>query len=361
MNQSNHVYIIAEAGVNHNGSLEMAMQLIDVAAEAGADAVKFQTFKAEKLVSRMAPKAEYQTKTTDPTESQFDMIKKLELDENAHRILIDYCCKKRIEFLSAPFDLESVNLLAHTFNLHRLKLPSGEITNAPLLLKAAQTGKPVILSTGVSTLGEIETALGVLAYGYSKTSEGPSLAAFQKAYFLEEGRQALQNNVILLHCTSEYPTPFDDVNLRAMDTLRSAFGLPVGYSDHTSGITIPIAAAARGAVVIEKHFTLDRNLPGPDHKASLEPGELKKMVLSIRQVEAALGLSIKIPAPSEINNKPVTRKSLVAARDILKGELFTEENLAVKRPGTGLSPMYYWDLLGKKAGGDYKQDEVVDV
>jgi len=352
-------YLIAEAGVNHNGSLEMAMQLIDVAADAGADAVKFQTFKAEKIVSRMAPKAEYQTKTTIPTESQADMLKKLELDEYAHRILIEYCHKKSIEFLSTPFDLDSVDLLANTYNLPRLKLPSGEITNALLLLKAAQTGKPIILSTGMSTLGEIELALGVLAFGYSKTNEKPSLVAFQEAYFSNEGLRALQENVILLHCTTEYPAPFKDVNLRAMDTLHTAFGLPVGYSDHTPGITIPIAAVARGAIVIEKHLTLDRNLPGHDHKASLAPDEFNKMVQSIRQVEESLGSSFKIPAPSEIKNKPVARKSLVAAQFIRKGEIFTEENIAIKRPGNGISPMEYWEWLGKLAIKDYKVDEFI--
>lgn len=347
--------------MNHNGSLEMAMKLIDAAANAGADAVKFQTFKTEKIVSRRAPKAEYQVKTTADNESQFDMLKKLELNDYNHRVLIEYCHKRSIEFLSTPFDLDSVNLLAGTYNLPKLKLPSGEITNALLLLKAAQTGKPIFLSTGMSTLGEIEMALGVLAFGYSGSTRKPSLVAFQEAYFSNKGRQALQENVILLHCTTEYPTPFEDVNLQSMDTLRTAFGLPVGYSDHTAGITIPIAAVARGAVVIEKHFTMDRNLPGPDHKASLEPDELKKMVASIRQVEKALGSSFKIPASPEIKNRAVVRKSLVAAKDISKGEKFNEENLTVKRPGTGISPFYYWDMLGKKADRDYRQDEEVDL
>lgn len=356
-----HTYIIAEAGVNHNGSLDVAIQLIDKAAEAGADAVKFQTFKAEKLVSRTAPKAEYQTKTTDSTESQFEMIKRLELDKTSHKLLIEHCLMREIHFLSTPFDVDSVELLAYTFNLPRLKIPSGEITNALLLLKVTLAGRPVILSTGMSTLGEIETALSILAFGYTQPEQKPSLAVFEKAYCSESGQQALRENVVLLHCTTEYPAPFTDINLRAMDTLRDAFGLPVGFSDHSSGIAIPIAAVARGAVVIEKHFTLDRNLPGPDHKASLEPEELKAMVQSIRQVEAALGSPLKAPAPSELKNKPVARRSLVAARDILKGEVFTEKNLTAKRPGNGISPIYYWDLLGKAADRDYKQDETVSI
>lgn len=354
-------YIIAEAGVNHNGSAEMAIRLIDVAAEAGADAVKFQTFKAEKIVSRQAPKAEYQTQTTGSAESQYEMIKKLELDEPTHKVLIDHCNKRGIQFLSTPFDLESVDLLVDTLKLPTLKLPSGEITNAPLLLKTARSGKPVILSTGMSTLAEIEMALGVLAYGYTQPEDKPSFTAFQDAYCSEKGREALGKNVILLHCTTEYPAPFADVNLQAMDIMRDTFGLPTGLSDHTPGIAISIAAVARGASVIEKHFTLDRDLPGPDHRASLEPEELKAMVRSIRQVEAALGTAHKTPAPSEIKNRSVVRKSLVAARDICKDEQFSEENLTVKRPGTGISPMYYWDWIGKVAGKDYKQDETVSI
>ncbi|WP_018132195.1 N-acetylneuraminate synthase [Effusibacillus pohliae] len=358
---SQRAYIIAEVGVNHNGSLEMAKQLVDAAAEAGADAVKFQTFKAEKLVSRTAPKAEYQTKTTDQNESQLEMLKKLELDEAAHLSLIKYCHEQGIEFLSTPFDLESVDLLAYRFDLPRLKIASSEITNAPLLLNAARSGKPIILSTGMSTLGEVEMALGVLAFGYTKPDVTPSLAAFCQAFCSEEGQRALQERVILLHCTTEYPAPVRDVNLRAMDTLQAAFGLPVGLSDHTSGIAIPIAAVARGAVVIEKHFTLDRDLPGPDHKASLEPEELKAMVRSIREVEEALGSARKYPAGSEFKNMVAARKSLVAARIIEKGELFTEHNLTIKRPGDGISPMLYWEWLGKQAKKNYQADEKVSL
>lgn len=358
--QAHRTYIIAEAGVNHNGSLAIAKKLVEVAAEAGADAVKFQTFKADRLVSRMAAKAEYQTRTTDVAESQHEMIRKLELDELAHETLIEHCMVCGIQFLSTPFDLESLDLLSGRFGLPCIKIPSGDITNAPLLLKIAQTGKPVILSTGMSTLGEIEDALGVLAFGYLDNRE-PSIAVFRAIYCSAEGQTILQDKVTLLHCTTEYPAPLEDVNLKVMDTLRSAFGLPVGYSDHTEGITVPIAAVARGAVVIEKHFTLDRNLPGPDHKASLEPAELKQMVAAIRIVEQSLGSSRKHPAASELKNMCVARKSLVAAATISAGEPFTVDNLAVKRPGNGLSPMRYWELLNRKTGRDFSADEVVSI
>lgn len=360
MGKQNHTYIIAEAGVNHNGSLKMAMELVEAAADAGADAVKFQTFRADKLVSRNAPKAGYQTRTTDAAESQFDMIRRLELDEEAHRALIKHCATQGIQFLSTPFDCDSLEMLAHTFDLPRLKLPSGEITNAPLILRAARTGKPVILSTGMSTLGEVEAALGVLAFGYAaRIDEAPSPAAFREAYGSAAGQEALERNVVLLHCTTEYPAPFTEVNLRAMDTLQDAFGLPVGFSDHTTGIAVPIAAAARGAVMIEKHFTLDRNLPGPDHKASLEPSELTGMVKAIRQVELALGSRLKAPTMSESKNMSVARKSLVAAKPIRTGELFTGKNVTVKRPGNGMSPFLFWDLLGRRAARDYEPDEVI--
>lgn len=353
-------YIIAEAGVNHNGSLELAKKLVEIAAEAGADAVKFQTFKADKLVSRAAPKAEYQTRTTAADESQHEMIRKLELDESAHVTLIEHCNACGIQFLSTPFDLESVDLLAGRFDLPVIKIPSGDITNAPLLLKIAQSGKPVILSTGMSTLGEVEEALGVLAFGYLGSSE-PSMAAFRSAYSSVQGQAALQENVTLLHCTTEYPAPIEDVNLRVMDTLTSAFDLPVGYSDHTAGIAVPIAAVARGAVIIEKHFTLDCTLSGPDHKASLEPGDLKAMITAIRVVEQALGSGRKYSAPSELKNMTVARKSLVAAAAITAGESFTTSNLTVKRPGNGLSPMKYWDMLNCKASHDFAEDEAVDL
>jgi N-acetylneuraminate synthase len=356
---SDKTYIIAEAGVNHNGSVDMARQLIDVAAEAGADAVKFQTFTADKVVSRHALKNEYQRRTTDEKESQLDMIKKLELKESDHRVLIDHCRSAGIEFLSTPFDFESIDLLAHKFNLSRLKIPSGEITNGPYLLHVARTMKSVILSTGMSTLGEVETALGVLAYGYMHKDKEPSLDGFRDAYCSENGRRILLEKVTLLHCTTEYPAPFEEVNLRAMDTMRRAFGLPVGISDHTPGIAASIAAVALGASIVEKHFTLNRNLPGPDHKASLEPDALREMISCIRQVEKALGKPQKNPTESELKNRNITRRSIVAAKAIHKGEILTEENLAIKRPGHGKSPMMYWDSIGEKAKQEYDIDDVI--
>lgn len=353
------VYIIAEAGVNHNGAVDMAFKLVDAAVDAGADAVKFQTFKADKLVCRAAPKAEYQSETTGVAETQYEMLKKLELDESAHELLIDYCCRKGVDFLSTPFDSESLDLLTRVFKLSRLKISSGEITNAPLLLEAARTGSSIILSTGMSTLEEVESALGVLAFGYVYPEQVPSRSSFRSAYGSLEGQQALREKVVLLHCTTEYPAPLCSVNLLAMDTLRNVFGLPVGYSDHTSGITAAIAAAARGAVVVEKHFTLDRNLPGPDHRASLEPDELKEMVKSIRRVEETLGSPEKAPLSLELKNMLIARKSLVAASGIEPGEVFTEKNIAIKRPGNGISPFFYWDWLGKVAKRKYLKDDVI--
>lgn len=352
-------YIIAEAGVNHNGSLEQAVRLVDAAAEAGADAVKFQTFKADQLVSRNAAKAKYQARTTEAAESQHAMIKKLELDEAAHEVLAQHCRARGIEFLSTPFDLGSLEMLVRKFDVSRIKLSSGDLTNAPLLLAAARSGKTVILSTGMSTLEEIEEALGVLAFGYIEDNKQPSVAAFQQAFAATIGKNALAERVSLLHCTTEYPAPFAEINLRAMHTLREKFGLTVGYSDHTPGIAIPVAAVAMGAAIIEKHFTLGRNLPGPDHKASLEPDELKRMVQSIREVELALGSPVKQPSASELKNKPVARKSLVALQAIRKGETFTPENLGIKRPGDGISPVHYWEWLGKRTERDYQPDERV--
>ena len=355
------VFLIAEAGVNHNGSLERALGLVDAAVAAGADAVKFQTFRAAALVTRSAGKARYQRADGEAAESQFDMLERLELDEDAHRRILAHCAAKGIQFLSTPFDPESVDLLALTLDLPLLKLPSGEITNAPLLLKAACSGKPVLLSTSMSTLADIEVALGVLAFGYLRTGVDPSVAAFREAYLSGGGQRALQEKVTLLHCTTEYPAPFAEVNLRAMDTMAAAFGLPVGFSDHTEGITVAVAAVARGAIVIEKHFTLDRNLPGPDHRASLEPDELLVMVRAIRQVEEALGSPRKLPARSEQGNAAVARKSLVATRGIRAGEAFSEQNLGVKRPGTGLAPLHYWELLGCKARRDFAADDLVEL
>ena len=278
MSMPKSVEVIAEAGVNHNGDMGLAVRLVEAAAAAGVDTVKFQTFKAESLVAQEAPKADYQKQTTNSAESQLDMLRKLELSESDHRTLIDKAAARGLAFLSTPFHESSVDLLAK-LGVSRLKIPSGEVTNGPLLLKASRAGLPLILSTGMATLGEVETALGVLAFGYAAPKDAaPSLAAFTAAYSSVEGHVGLMENVVLLHCTTEYPAPFADVNLRAMETMTAAFGLPVGYSDHTPGIAVPIAAAALGAVVIEKHFTLDRTLPGPDHRASLEPDEFAEMV-----------------------------------------------------------------------------------
>ena len=329
-------FIIAEAGVNHNGSLEMALQLIDVAVAAGADAVKFQTFKAEKIIAVSAPKAGYQKETTGSDESQLERVKKLELDETAHTRLYQYCQHKGIQFLSTPFDLESIDLLSR-LGLEIFKIPSGEITNLPYLRKLGALKKRLILSTGMADLGEIEDALDVL------TESGTSL-----------------ENITVLHCNTEYPTQFEDVNLRAMLTIQNAFsGISVGYSDHTLGIEVPIAAVAMGARVIEKHFTLDRNLPGPDHRVSLEPPELSAMISGIRNIEKALGNGIKRPSPSEVKNKPIARKSLVATESIKTGELFSADNITAKRPGAGISPMRWDEVLGQVAQKDYEKDEPI--
>lgn len=331
------VFIIAEAGVNHNGDIKIAKKMVNVAAEAGADAVKFQTFKSEKGLSKFAPKAEYQKKVTDENESQLEMVKKLELDINAHRELINCCKKKNILFLSTPFDLESVDLLLE-LGIETFKIPSGEITNFPHLKRIGSLGRRVILSTGMADMGEIEDALDIL---------------------IEAG--TLKENITVLHCNTEYPTPFEDVNLRAMLTIKEAFKIDVGYSDHTMGIEIPIAAVAMGATMIEKHFTLDRNMVGPDHSASLEPNELKAMVNAIRNIERAMGNGVKKPSKSESKNKPIVRKSIVAAKNIKVGDLFTTENITVKRPGTGVSPMEWDNILGQRAKRHFSEDELIEI
>jgi N-acetylneuraminate synthase len=301
--RADRVTIIAEAGVNHNGSLDLALALVDAASDAGADIVKFQTFVADRLASRAAPKADYQLATTDAAESQHAMLRRLELTEAMHVRLIERCAQRGIEFLSTPFDEHSLDLLVG-FGVKRLKIPSGEITNGPLLLKAARTGLPIILSTGMSELDEVEAALGVLAFGYAESRKAaPSDAAFHRALASAAGREAVAANVTLLHCTTEYPAPLESVNLRAMDTMSAAFGTKVGYSDHTPGIAVAIAAAARGACVIEKHVTLDRSLPGPDHRASIEPHDFTLLVESVRAASAALGRPDKTTAPCERTNR----------------------------------------------------------
>ncbi|MEA5088410.1 N-acetylneuraminate synthase [Solidesulfovibrio sp.] len=350
------VTIIAEAGVNHNGSLEMALRLVDAAADAGADAVKFQTFVAAAVVCSNAAKAEYQQLTTGAQESQLEMIRKLELGPEDFDALRCHCRERGIEFLSTPFDLQSLDLLLR-LGVSRLKLPSGEITNGPFLLAAARAGLPLLLSTGMSGLGEVETALGVLAFGLLEPRAEPGPEDFALALASPAGQERLRDNVTLLHCTTEYPAPLADVNLRAMATLEAAFGLPVGYSDHTKGITVPVAAAALGARVLEKHLTLDNALPGPDHKASLDPAAFKDMVAAVREVELCLGDGRKRLTPCERGNRAVARRSLVAARPIRAGEPFSPENLTAKRPGTGRSPLDYWSLLGRPADRNYDPDE----
>lgn len=327
--------IIAEAGVNHNGSLEIAKKLVDVAVSSGADAVKFQTFKADKLVVKQAPKAAYQNETTDKNETQHEMLKKLELTEEMHRELIKYCKEKNIMFLSTPFDIDSVNMLVR-LGIDIIKIPSGEITNLPYLREVARQKKKVILSTGMSNMQEVKEAVQIL-----------------KKYGAED--------ITVLHCNSQYPTPMKDVNLRAMVSMRDELKLPVGYSDHTQGIEVPIAAVAMGATVIEKHFTLDKTMEGPDHKASLEPNELEGMVSAIRNIEIAFGDGKKTVSMSEIENIKVVRKSIVASKIIKKGEKLTCDNITTKRPGTGISPMRWNEVIGTQAIRDFEEDELIEI
>ena len=352
--------IIAEAGVNHNGSDDLAFSLVDAAHQAGANIVKFQTFKAKNLVTEDAQQAEYQVTNSGQKESQYSMLKRLELSYETHHKLVKYCNELGIEFLSTAFDSESLSFLVDDLGITRLKLPSGEITNAPLVLEHARTGCDLIVSTGMATLSEIEQVLSVIAFGYLNPEGNPTEEALQTAYFSEQGKQLLKEKVTLLHCTTEYPAPFNDINLNAMDTMKDAFKLEVGYSDHSAGIVVPIAAVAKGAVLIEKHFTVDKALPGPDHKASLDPTELKEMVDGIRIVEKILGDGIKGPRPSEVKNKAVARKSLVAAQAIAAGELFNIENLAVKRPGNGINPVKYWCYLDKPSSKSYQAGDLID-
>jgi N,N'-diacetyllegionaminate synthase len=329
------VYIIAEAGVNHNGKIELAKKMIDVAKIAGVDAIKFQTFKSEKLVSQRAQKAEYQAKETGSEETQLDMLKKLELSYEEFTQLAEYCKEVGIEFLSTPFDMDSIDFL-DDLGINLFKLPSGEITNTPFLIKVAKLGKPIILSTGMSNIKDIELALKTLK---------------------DNGAR----DISLLHCNTQYPTPFEDVNLRAMKTIKDTFGLPTGYSDHTIGNEVSIAAVALGAQIIEKHFTLDKDMEGPDHKASMSSEELISFVKSIRNVENALGSSEKKLSPSEAQNIVAARKSLVANMAIKKGEIFTELNLAVKRPGNGISPVKWFEVLGTTAKRNFVEDELIEL
>ncbi len=328
--------IIAEAGVNHNGELNLAKQLVDVAVQAGVDYVKFQTFKADKLVNKSAKKASYQTNNTGNDDSQYKMLKKLELTEENHHILIDYCKEKGVKFLSTAFDFDSIEFLKDKIDFY--KIPSGEITNLPYLEKVAKLNLDIVMSTGMATMNEVKDALTILVdNGISK------------------------DKVTILHCNTEYPTPMEDVNLNAMLTIKKELGVKIGYSDHTLGIEVPIAAVALGATVIEKHFTLDKTMEGPDHKASLEPNELVAMVKGIRNIEKAMGNGVKIPSKSEQKNITIARKSIVAKSNIKKGEKFTEQNITVKRPGNGVSPMRWHEIIGTIATRDFKEDELIEL
>jgi len=337
MRSAHNVFIIAEAGVNHNGCLKTALQMIQVGSDAGADAVKFQTAVPEQVMTKYAAKAEYQLESTDAGESQLEMVKKIHLPLDAYIKLRKECDKRAIEFMSTGFDEVSLETLK-TLDLKRVKIPSGEITNLPYLRYVGRMGKPVVMSTGMATLHEVRSAMNVL---------------------LEAGMK--KDELTILHCNTEYPTPMEDVNMNAMLTIRDELGVAVGYSDHTMGIEIPIVAVALGATVIEKHFTLDRNLPGPDHCASLEPDELKAMITAIRNIERAMGDGVKQPSSSEAKNKPVARKSIVASRAIKVGELFSAKNLTVKRPGTGVSPMQWDEVIGRPAHRKFSEDDLIDL
>lgn len=353
-------YVIAEAGVNHNGDLSLARRLIDVAAEARADAVKFQSFDSAQLASAHAEQAPYQRESS-PARSQLEMLQRLELDEPDHKALAEHAAGRGIEFLSSPFDSRNLAMLTCRLGMRFIKIASGEATNAPFLLEIARSARQVVLSTGMCTMDEVRCALGVLAFGFTGAPDAsPSVEAFERAFDSAPGRESLRDRVVLLQCTTDYPAPAHDANLRAMTAMRETFGTRVGYSDHTRGYHVALAAVALGAEVVEKHFTLDRKLPGPDHAASLEPAELRTMIEQIRAVESALGDGVKSPRDSEMRNLGVARRSLVAARRISAGEEFTATNLAAKRPGSGLSPFRYWDLLGRKSRRDYAVDEPID-
>ncbi len=355
-----HVYVIAEAGVNHNGQLDLAMQLVEAAASAGADAVKFQTFQADRLASTTAPKASYQTETTSASESQHAMLKKLELPFEWHAPLQQHAKTQGITFLSTPFDVVSLKFL-QTLQLPMLKVSSGDLTNAPFLWACAHSGLPLVVSTGMATLSEVEQALALIHHSLHHTSEPQHMEAVWSHWVTQADRSLLTANVTLLHCTSQYPTPMSEVNLHAMDTLRDAFHLPVGYSDHTQGTVIPIAAVARGARVIEKHLTLDCKMQGPDHRASLEPGEFDQMVKAIRQLEVAMGHAHKVPQASELNTRLAARKQVVAARSIAKGHTFTREDLETARSGQGLPAHDLWQLIGCVAQHDFAAGEAIRI
>ncbi|SHF80921.1 N-acetylneuraminate synthase [Modicisalibacter ilicicola DSM 19980] len=358
MSSQHKVYVIAEAGVNHNGNQQFAFDLVDAAAEAGADAVKFQTFNARCLAAMTAPKAAYQRKTTDAAQTQSDMLEALELPLEWHGPLQAHAHHRGIEFLSTAFDTKSLAFL-ETLNLPLYKVPSGELTNGPLLWAFARTGKPLVMSTGMATLSEVEQGLAVVCHALNRDQPPSSLNEVWQCWSDDQARDAVRKKVSLLHCTSQYPTPMHEVNLKAMDTLAEVFRLPVGYSDHTQGTLIPVAAVARGATLIEKHFTLDRQLPGPDHAASLEPGDLKRMVQEVRAIADALGEGQKVPQPSEWDTREAARQNLVASATIRQGEVFTADNLTTARAGQGELAMAYWDRLGQCAARDYQPGEAL--
>jgi N-acetylneuraminate synthase len=356
---ADRVFVVAEAGVNHDGSLDDALTLVDVAADAGADAVKFQTFRADALVTRRAEKAAYQVANTGQDGGQADMLRRLELSEEAHRRIAERCSARGIAFMSTAFDMEGLALLDR-MGVPAIKIPSGDLTWGPMLLAAARTGRPLFVSTGMADLEEVRRALGVIAFGLTRTGDPAGLADCDAAFASPEGRTAVADRVTLLQCTTQYPAPASAVNLRAMTTMAAEFGVPVGYSDHTLGIAVATAAVALGARVIEKHFTLGRDRPGPDHAASLEPDELAALVRAVREVEAALGAGIKAPSPLELPNRPIARRSLVAARPVRAGEAWTSDAVTAKRPADGLSPMRWWDVAGGKAARDYAADDALD-
>ncbi len=353
-------YIIAEAGVNHNGSFDMAKQLIDVAIESGAHAVKFQTFLSEEVIAKDTPKCGYQIEQTGSDESQLEMIQKLQLSFDQKRELFEYGRSKGIEVLSTPFDLQSLEFLLD-LKMSRIKIASGEITNPLLLLNAGKSQKPVILSTGMSTLKDIQTALEILVFGYLNNGDEPSYENFTKAFCTAEGQDLLKEKVTILHCTTNYPAPYDELNLNVIETMQKAFRVDVGYSDHSKGFLASCIAVSKGATIVEKHFTLDNDLPGPDHKASLNPQDLKDLVINIKKTEEMLGRSEKIPSHGELETAALVRRSIVAGGDISEGEVFTEENLKLKRPGTGLGPENYFDLIGKESKKTYKLDDFINL
>jgi len=355
-----HCYVIAEAGVNHNGDLKLAHDLVDAAAKAGADAVKFQTFRSENLVTQSAKRAEYQIRNLGEDGSQLEMLKTLELSSEAHFALKDQCLSLGIDFLSSPFDKESLEFLIGSLDVQRIKIPSGEITNGPFLLDIARTGKPVILSTGMATMDEINVALGVLAHGFLDLEVPNKVESLASVLLRENAMAVLRVNVAILHCTTEYPAQPDTLNLRAMDTLRNAFGLVTGFSDHSEGIAAATAAAAQGARIIEKHMTLDKSMVGPDHKASLEPTEFTDMVKAIRTVGLAMGDGRKEPKNVELKNRPIARKAIVAACPIPSGDVFGDHNMTAKRVGEGMSPMLHWSLVGKVSSRDYDVNEMIN-